>query len=138
MRRNSSIMQCRVPIERETDVSRAVMQARRCAEVTGFDLAAMSMLATVASELARNIIKYAGSGEITVSTLDETDQRGVQIVAHDRGPGIADIDQAMQDNYSSGGTLGLGLPGVRRMVDHMHIDTAPGRGTTVTVRKILQ
>ena len=125
-----------VPINVETDVTRAVLQTRRCAEAAGFDSAAVSMLATVASELARNIVKYAGSGQVTVSTLDEDEASGLQIIAEDRGPGIEDVDRAMQDNYSSGGTLGLGLPGVKRMMDEMHVDSAPGRGTIVKVRKV--
>ena len=125
-----------VPINSETDVARAVLYTRRCAEVAGFDNAAVSMLATVASELARNIVKYAGSGQVSVSTLDGGSALGVEIVAEDHGPGIEDVDRAMQENYSSGGTLGLGLPGVKRMVDEMRVDSAPGRGTTVLVRKV--
>ncbi|MEL6330790.1 MAG: ATP-binding protein [Planctomycetota bacterium] len=130
-------MEYRVPINAEHDVTRAVLQTKRCAAAAGFDDAAASMLATVASELARNIVKYARTGEVVVSVLDEADGPGVQIVAADQGPGIEDVEQAMQESYSSGGTLGLGLPGVKRMVDDMRIDTAPGHGTTVTVRKIL-
>ena len=128
-------MRFRVEIESDTDVARAVLQTTRCAEAAGFDEASASMLATVASELARNIIKYAGTGEVIVSTVGEGGRPGVQIVARDHGPGIADIEQAMQESYSSGGTLGLGLPGVKRMTDDMLIESAEGEGTTVTVRK---
>ncbi len=130
-------MQYRVSIQAESDVARAVLQTRRCAEEVGFDAASASMLGTVASELARNIVKYAGSGTVSVSSLDEGERPGVQIVVADRGPGIEDIEQAMKDNYSSSGTLGLGLPGVKRMVDEMEIESAAGSGTTVTVRKYL-
>lgn len=130
-------MEYTVAIQSETDVTRAVLQTRRCASAAGFDDVVVHMLATVASELARNITKYAGVGTLTVTSLPEGERQGVQIIAADRGPGIADIDQAMQDNYSSSGTLGLGLPGVQRMVDEMNIDSAPDRGTTVTVRKFL-
>ena len=130
-------MEYKVQIESETDVSRAIYQTRRCADEAGFDDAVIHMLATVASELARNITKYAGSGTLTVASLPEGERQGIKIIAADRGPGIEDIEKAMEDSYSSSGTLGLGLPGVRRMVDEMDIDTAPDRGTTVTVRKYL-
>jgi anti-sigma regulatory factor (Ser/Thr protein kinase) len=98
----------------------------------GFPKHECNSISTSVSELARNILKYAGSGEIV---LEETDRRGVQVTAKDKGPGIEDVEAAMQDHYSSSGTLGLGLPGVRRMMDEFEIDTTPGEGTTVVVRK---
>ncbi len=87
---------------------------------------------TVISELGYNIVKYAKVGTISLFIIDERPQ-GLRIVAHDRGPGIADIAQAMRDNYSSSGTLGLGLPGVRRMVDHFSLQSEINVGTTVDV-----
>jgi serine/threonine-protein kinase RsbT len=87
---------------------------------------------TVISELGYNIIKYAKVGTISLFVIDDRPQ-GVRIIAHDRGPGIADIPQAMRDNYSSSGTLGLGLPGVRRMVDHFSLQSEINVGTTVDV-----
>ncbi len=90
---------------------------------------------TTVSELARNILKYAGRGTIRLSCYGELGTEGIEIQAEDRGPGIADVEAAMRDHYSTSGTLGLGLPGVRRMMDSFTIDSAPGRGTRVTVRK---
>jgi anti-sigma regulatory factor (Ser/Thr protein kinase) len=93
------------------------------------------VLATCVSELGRNILKYAGSGEILIEEIGEDGKIGIQVTAHDRGPGIADLQAAMTDHYSSGGTLGLGLPGVKRMVDDFAIESNPGRGTKVVIRR---
>ncbi|MDY0745894.1 ATP-binding SpoIIE family protein phosphatase [Paucibacter sp. R3-3] len=95
----------------------------------------LSQLATLVSELGSNILKYAGSGHIRVQTVQEDFRTGVEVVAEDNGPGIPDIAQAMQEHYSSSGTLGLGLSGVRRMVSEFHIDSEPGRGCRVRVQK---
>jgi serine/threonine-protein kinase RsbT len=128
-------MEYRVFIATEPDATRAVMQARRCAQGAGFDLPQVSILGTVASELVRNILKYAGSGELIIRVLDEDDRLGLEMAAVDRGPGIDDVAHAMKDHVSSGGTLGLGLPGVKRMVDDFKIESVVGKGTTVMVRK---
>jgi serine/threonine-protein kinase RsbT len=131
-------MEYRVAIFNDQDATRAVMQTRRSAAAVGFDPARVSMLGTVASELVRNILKYAGSGELLLRPVQQDLVRGLEIVATDRGPGIADVGQAMKDHVSTGGTLGLGLPGVKRMMDEMEIVTAVGKGTTVTTRKWLK
>ena len=131
-------MEYRVAIFSDHDATRAVMQTRRSATAVGFDPARVSMLGTVASELVRNILKYAGSGELVVRPVKRDLQHGLEIIATDRGPGIADVEEAMKDHVSTGGTLGLGLPGVKRMMDEMQIETAMGKGTTVTTRKWLQ
>ena len=128
-------MEYRISIDSEPDATRAVMQTRRSAAQAGFDPAKVSMLGTVASELVRNILKYAGSGELIVRTFDAGARTSVEIIARDRGPGIDDVARAMQDHVSTGGTLGLGLPGVKRMMDSFHIESRPGEGTTVTVSK---
>ena len=128
-------MEYRIPIHTEHDATRAIMQARRSAASAGFDAARVAMLGTVASELVRNILKYAGSGELIVRLLHKDHVRGLELVATDHGPGIADIDRAMQDHVSTSGTLGLGLPGVKRMMDEMQVESAAGQGTTVTTRK---
>jgi serine/threonine-protein kinase RsbT len=128
-------MEYRVPIHTEPDATRAIMQARRSAEDAGFDAARVSMLGTVASELVRNILKYAGSGELIIRQLQRRTGAGLELVAVDRGPGIKDVREAMKDHVSTGGTLGLGLPGVKRMMDEMEVDSTVGKGTTVTVRK---
>lgn len=95
----------------------------------------LSLLATLVSELGSNILKYAGSGELRVRTTPHAHRVDVEVIAEDRGPGIADIPLALQDHYSSSGTLGLGLSGVRRMSSQFHIDSAPGQGCTVRVHK---
>ena len=131
-------MEYRVAIHTEHDAIRAIMQARRSAAAAGFDSARVSMLGTVASELVRNILKYAGSGELIVRLVHKDSKRGLELVATDRGPGIADVEEATKDHVSTGGTLGLGLPGVKRMMDEMQIESMVGKGTTVTARKWLE
>lgn len=96
-----------------------------------------SLVGTIISELGHNMLKYAGGGQLSIGEISQGDQRLIEIVAEDNGPGIVDVEAALRDHVSSGGTLGLGLPGVRRMADAFHIDTAPGLGTRVTVRKCL-
>lgn len=93
------------------------------------------MVATAVSELAGNIIKYATRGEVVVRGVKERGRRGVEVVVSDNGPGIADVEQALQDHFSTSGTLGLGLPGVKRLMDQFSIESAPGRGTTVVACK---
>lgn len=128
-------MEYRVTVNSEPDATRAVMQARRSATAAGFDAARVSILGTIASELVRNILKYAVSGELIVRPIDDAGRNGLELVATDRGPGIPDIDRAMRDHASTSGTLGLGLPGVKRMSDEMTVESTVGVGTTVTVRK---
>jgi anti-sigma regulatory factor (Ser/Thr protein kinase) len=98
----------------------------------GLDPMQVSAVATATSELARNIVKYAGTGNLAVSRIDDGEVVGIRIVASDRGPGIENVDSALSDHYSTGGTLGLGLPGVRRLMDEVKIETTSGRGTKVT------
>ena len=130
-------MEYRITVNEEHDATRAVMQTRRSASEAGFDAARVSMLGTVASELVRNILKYAGSGDLIVRIVQKKQKRGLELVASDRGPGIADIEYVLKDHVSTGGTLGLGLPGVRRMMDDFEIQSSVGKGTIVTVRKWL-
>jgi len=92
-------------------------------------------LVTAASELARNTLVYGGGGSAEVDRVDNGRRQGIRIVFADRGPGIADLDLALTDGYTTGNGLGLGLSGARRLVDEFAIDTAVGRGTTVTVTK---
>lgn len=92
------------------------------------------MLATAVSEVARNIVRFAGSGEMVVE-LVESPRRGVRCIARDTGPGITDIDQALQDGYSTYGGLGVGLAGARRLMDEFAVVSDPGHGTTVTMAK---
>ena len=113
------------------------MEARNAAMAIGFDEVIRQMIATAVSELANNIVKYAGCGEILIDRIDTGSQTGIEVTARDRGPGIEDTQQAMSDHYSSGNTLGLGLPGVKRMMDDFELTSEPGKGTKVTIRKWL-
>lgn len=124
-----------IAISTEMDIARAILETRRISVALGFATAEQSRVATAASELARNILKYAGAGHVTIASLQRDGRVGIELVAADRGPGIENTEQAMQDHYSSGGTLGLGLPGVRRLMDDFTIESLPGQGTRVVVRK---
>ncbi|UCG22847.1 MAG: anti-sigma regulatory factor [Chloroflexota bacterium] len=125
----------RVAIIEESDVTRALLEARMAAKSLGFGEVDIQMIATAVSELARNIVKYADRGEIIIGQIENGLRVGIEVVARDKGPGIADIEQAVTDNYSSSGTLGLGLPGVKRMMDDFEIRSTEGQGTTVKITK---
>jgi serine/threonine-protein kinase RsbT len=125
----------RCAIAGEMDVRRAVLEATRRSQEAGFAEAPSRMIATAVSELVRNILKYAGSGEFKLRRVEGSGGAGVEIEVSDHGPGIADLEAAMSDHFSSGGTLGLGLPGVKRMMDEFSLESAPGQGTRVTARK---
>jgi serine/threonine-protein kinase RsbT len=129
--------QIRIPVRNETGIAWAVMEARKAAIATGFDEVICQMIATAVSELANNILKYAGRGEILMDRIIAGSRVGMEVIARDRGPGIEDIQKAMADHYSSGNTLGLGLPGVKRMMDEVELSSEPVKGTTVTIRKWL-
>ena len=120
----------------EIDLKRVVLESTQLARNVGFEDTQSRMIATAISELARNILKYAGSGEIRLREVAGP-PAGVRIEAVDRGPGIEDAEAAMRDHYSSGGTLGLGLPGVERMMDEFELHSSPGEGTRITVAKWL-
>lgn len=127
----------RLSIQNETDVTRAILEAVGFCAALGFERNQGQMVATAVSELTRNIVKYAKRGELILRSVVIGHQKGVEIVADDDGPGIVDLQQAMRDHYSSGGTLGLGLPGVRRLMDEFEIESERGHGTRVTIRKWL-
>src|SRR5690242_2194960 len=95
----------------------------------------LTLLATAISEVARNITTYAGTGEVSLRVLHEREREGIEVVASDQGPGIEDVELALQDGYTTGNGLGLGLPGARRLVDEFDVDTAPGKGTRVRLVK---
>jgi serine/threonine-protein kinase RsbT len=124
-----------VPIRTDADIVSARQTGRRMAADLGFTAGQLTMIATAISELARNVVAYAGSGEVVLELRANGERRGILVVARDAGPGIADIEAAMQDGYSTGGSLGLGLPGARRLMDEFEIVSAPGGGTTVTATK---
>ena len=111
-------------------------KVRELASDMGFGAVDQTRIATAVSELARNIYLYAGKGAVTIFSL-EGDRKGIQIVCEDDGPGIADIELAMTDGYSTMKSLGLGLPGARRLMDEFQIESEPGKGTRVTITKWL-
>lgn len=124
----------RMRIQSTPDVAAASVVARDFALQAGLPAASAAALATATSELATNVLKYAGSGWITLRKLD-TGRPGVEVIVEDRGPGIADVALAMRDHVSTGGTLGLGLPGTKRLVDEFEIRSEEGAGTWVRIRK---
>jgi serine/threonine-protein kinase RsbT len=132
------VTETRVSIKGEDDIVASRQRAREAARQLGFGAVDQSRIATAVSELARNIVRYAtdGHGEVVVREVTSPERRsGIEIIVSDAGPGIADVDQAMRDGYTSGGGMGMGLPGTRRLMDDMEIESVPGRGTTVTIRK---
>ena len=124
-----------VPIRADTDVLNARQEARRLASGLRFSASELTLIATAISEVARNIVAYAGTGEIVLRIAERGSRRGLMVIARDRGPGIADIEQAMQDGYSTSRGLGLGLPGSKRLMDEFAIVSEPGKGTEVTMVK---
>jgi serine/threonine-protein kinase RsbT len=124
-----------IAISSEVDVMLARQKGRALAAGLRFSAVDLALIATAISELARNVISYAESGEIVIRRIERDGNCGVEVVVHDRGPGIDNIDRAIQDGYSTSGGLGLGLPGVRRLMDEFEIVSRRGGGTTVTVTK---
>jgi serine/threonine-protein kinase RsbT len=124
-----------VPVASVNDIVTARLQGRALAERLGFSPGEATLVATAISELARNIVQYAGHGDIVLRSTTNGTRRGVVVVARDRGPGIGDLKLAVRSGYSTSGGLGLGLPGVRRIVDDFQIVSNRQDGTTVTVTK---
>jgi serine/threonine-protein kinase RsbT len=124
-----------VAIRGEADLLRVRSALRTEAGTAGLGLTAATKLVTAGSELARNIVRYAtdGRGTVLIEALVDGNRKGVRAVFRDDGPGIEDLDAAMRDGYSTAGSLGLGLPGSRRLVDEFELDSQPGRGTTVVI-----
>jgi serine/threonine-protein kinase RsbT len=130
-----SVGEIRVAINSDQDIVSARQKGRMMATELGFSSGDATLIATSISELARNIVSYARKGEIALKTVHASSRQGIVIIASDSGPGIRDIPQAMRDGFSTSGSLGLGLPGVRRLMDEFAITSEPGRGTIVTVKK---
>ena len=124
-----------IPINSDKDVVLARQQGRLLALQLGFSISEATLIAMTISELSRNIVSYAGTGTVTLKGIQGSGRVGLLIIAADAGPGIADVTLAMRDGFSSSGGLGLGLPGVRRLMDEFDISSELGRGTTVTGRK---
>lgn len=126
-----------IQVRREADTVKAIMETKRMARSLGFDDYHCQKVSTAVSELVRNIIKYADSGEAIIAPITKNRKRGIEITIQDRGPGIADLDRAMQNDFSSSGTLGLGLPGVKRLMDEFEISSEVDLGTRVVIRQWL-
>ncbi|MEU6204262.1 ATP-binding protein [Micromonospora musae] len=122
-------------IRSDEDVVRVRQLVRTVAVAAKLSLVDQTKLVTAASELARNTLVYGGGGGVEVTSVDNGRRRGVRIVFADSGPGIADLNLALTDGYTTGGGLGLGLSGARRLVDEFDIDTGVGKGTRITVIK---
>ena len=128
-----------VPVKTDLDIVSARMEGRNLARELGFGTIDQARIATAISELARNVILYAPEGKVTVRTILSDDAgRGIEVICEDSGPGIADVELVMQDGYSTGSGLGMGLPGTKRLMDEFKIETELGVGTKVTVRKWLK
>ena len=125
----------RISIISDADIVTARQQGRALAEQLGFSGSELTIIATAISEVARNIVEYASTGEVIVSPLVEKDRRGILIIARDEGPGIPDVSKAMMDGYSTSGSLGLGLPGAKRLMDDLEVSSSVGQGTTVRMKK---
>jgi serine/threonine-protein kinase RsbT len=128
-------MSDRIEVGSDQDVVRVRQLVRTVAVDVKLSLVDQTKLVTAASELARNTLVYGGGGTVEVSRLENGRRKGIRIVFADRGPGIPDLDLALTDGYTTGGGLGLGLSGARRLVDEFDIDTRVGEGTSITVTK---
>jgi serine/threonine-protein kinase RsbT len=123
-----------VKIASEIDIYFVQSELLKVIVPIGFDTVDQNKIKTIVSELGFNILKYAKNGMIRVVKLEERGKIGVLIQAVDRGPGIIDVEKALQDNYSSSGTLGLGLPGVKRLSDYFNVESIPNKETKVVVK----
>ena len=124
-----------VQINVDIDIVTARQEGRAIAAQLGFSSSEQTLIATAISEAARNILQYAGRGTIALSIVEEGNKKGILIVAQDSGPGIADIEQALIDGYSSAGGLGLGLPGMKRLMSELEIISEVDKGTILRMKR---
>lgn len=124
-----------LPLRSDEDVVRLRQQVREKLVAMGFSLIDQTKMVTAASELARNTLRYGGGGEVHLQHMQQGLRNGMQLVFIDQGPGIADLGLALTDGYTSGGGMGLGLSGAKRLADEFDIQSAPGAGTTVSITK---
>jgi serine/threonine-protein kinase RsbT len=124
-----------VKIDVESDIALARRAVREVALEIGFGPTEVARIVTAASELSRNVHKYAGSGVMHWHTIENGTKDGLELRFEDQGPGIADVNEALREGYTTGGGLGMGLPGAKRLMDEMEIQSAPGQGTKIVVRK---
>ena len=125
----------KLQISETSDVAYAALDAKNYARDLGFSIADQYTIATAVSELAQNIVKYADFGHLSFKTIQKGSDVGMEVLAKDSGPGIENIKHAMTDKFSTGGTMGVGLPGTKRLMDDFHVTSAPGQGTEVIVKK---
>ena len=128
----------KISIDSDSDLLAARQEARAIAFELGFTLTAVVGIVTALSEMTRNMLLYAGRGELLIESVRDGDRSGILITARDDGPGIPDLQKAMMDGYSTSGGLGMGLPGIKRLMDSFEVRTEPEKGTTVIVRKWLE
>jgi serine/threonine-protein kinase RsbT len=124
-----------LPLRASEDIVRMRQSVREHAVQQGLSLVDQTKLVTAASELGRNVVDYGGGGEVIITAVSEGTRRGVRLVFSDRGPGIADVQLALRDGYSTGGGLGLGLGGAKRLCNEFSIDSQPGAGTRIAVTR---
>ena len=124
-----------MPVNADIDIVTARQKGRELARELGFTSTDLALIATAISELARNIILYAKTGKIILDVSENGSRRGIKVVARDDGPGIPDVERALEEGFSTSRSLGLGLSGVRRLMDEFDIVSEVGHGTTVTVKK---
>jgi len=129
------VSEVRVAIQREADIVLARQAGRQLAAQLGFSSTDQTLIATAISEVARNIVVYANQGEIVLTRAEDGSRVGIMVQAIDRGPGIDNKDLAMRDGFSTKNSLGLGLPGARRLMDDFALESEVGHGTTVTMKK---
>jgi serine/threonine-protein kinase RsbT len=124
-----------VTIELEGDIVAARRAVREVATQLGFTQSDVVRIVTAASELARNIYRFAGEGFMRWTRVEKDGRVGIELQFCDKGPGISDVGLALNEGFSTGGGLGMGLPGARKLADELEVDSAVGRGTIVTLRK---
>lgn len=131
----SASPQGEIEIKTESDIVVARRTVREAATQVGFSVTDVTRIVTAASELARNVFKYAGEGVMRWRSVESNSRPGLELQFVDHGPGIPDVDLALQEGYSTGAGLGMGLPGAKRLMDELEIQSAVGQGTTVTLKK---
>ncbi len=124
-----------LPIRSQEDIVRVRQATREHAQAQGFSLVDQTKLVTAASELARNTLDYGNGGEVQIARLNSGARKGLRLTFVDHGPGIPDVELALKDGYSTGGGLGLGLSGARRLSNEFTIDSAPGKGTRIMIAR---
>lgn len=128
----------KIMVNKDLDISKAVQHVLTAAQGIGFNKTKQFMIATAVSELARNIVVHSGTmGTITITEIHGKDRKGIQVIAKDNGYGISDIGMALRDNYSTAKSLGIGLPGTKRLMDDFTIESEVGKGTMVNIKKWL-